>query len=413
MQKSLNDSEIFEYIKKNVLFRVGNFDFLRQMEVTPAMSPFSAQVVDFLDAFSKKLLHIKGANLYPDIVTLGFWCRRASVESMKKEHESDRIRVGRGISFHIAPSNVAVNFAYSMLASLFAGNINIVRLPSKHFDQVDIIVDSLNQVLDEFTEMKPYVMLVQYERDKKINDFFSELCDIRVIWGGDNTIAALRESKIRPRTKEICFADRYSICVIDADCYLENKKYDETANGFYNDTYLNDQNACTSPKLIVWMGKRVEEAQDVFWESLAKIVKDKYSIGPVQIIDKLDAALQYAAMCDTDVAPKYTTYDASNKINRVQIEKVASDLLEVKQNSGLFFEIKTNDLKDILPVCVSKLQTIASVNVPKEVLTDFFLNNCPRGIDRIVPVGKTLDFSLIWDGYDLINEMTRQVVIDV
>ena len=35
----------------------------------------------------------------------------------------------------------------------------------------------------------------------------------------------------------------------------------------------------------------------------------------------------------------------------------------------------------------------------------------PRGIDRIVPVGRTMDFSLYWDGNDLINSFSR--IIDI
>ena len=35
----------------------------------------------------------------------------------------------------------------------------------------------------------------------------------------------------------------------------------------------------------------------------------------------------------------------------------------------------------------------------------------PKGIDRIVPVGRTMDFSLYWDGKDLINSFSR--IIDI
>ena len=33
----------------------------------------------------------------------------------------------------------------------------------------------------------------------------------------------------------------------------------------------------------------------------------------------------------------------------------------------------------------------------------------PRGVDRIVPIGRTMDFSLMWDGYDLIRSMSRRI----
>ena len=33
------------------------------------------------------------------------------------------------------------------------------------------------------------------------------------------------------------------------------------------------------------------------------------------------------------------------------------------------------------------------------------------GVDRIVPIGKTMDFDLIWDGYNLYEMMTRRIVL--
>lgn len=32
-----------------------------------------------------------------------------------------------------------------------------------------------------------------------------------------------------------------------------------------------------------------------------------------------------------------------------------------------------------------------------------------RGIDRIVPVGKAMDIDVIWDGHDLVGELSRIV----
>ena len=35
--------------------------------------------------------------------------------------------------------------------------------------------------------------------------------------------------------------------------------------------------------------------------------------------------------------------------------------------------------------------------------------NSLRGIDRIAPVGHTMDFALTWDGYDLIRTLSRRI----
>ena len=51
---------------------------------------------------------------------------------------------------------------------------------------------------------------------------------------------------------------------------------------FYNDTYLTDQNACTSPKLVIWLGNNKLEAKKIFWDNLHELVKKKYTVQPVQ-----------------------------------------------------------------------------------------------------------------------------------
>jgi hypothetical protein len=49
--------------------------------------------------------------------------------------------------------------------------------------------------------------------------------------------------------------------------------------------------------------------------------------------------------------------------------------------------------------------------VDKKKIEEFLENNRPKGIDRVVPMGRSMDFSLIWDGYDLIRQMSRRVKI--
>ena len=227
---------------------------------------------------------------YPDVATFGFFCRRANILSLKKKYSSnDIIRLGRGIVFHIAPSNVPVNFAYSLLSGLLAGNLNIVRVPSKNFEQIGIICEAivrLNQ-LSEHASLSSHIVLVRYSRKNNATNYFSSICDVRIIWGGDETIAQIRENKIPPRSFDVTFADRYSLCAINADEYVKEKSPDKIAHAFYNDTYLFDQNACTAPHLVIWLGSKenVNKAKSIFWDSLYEFIKVKYIVQPVIAVD--------------------------------------------------------------------------------------------------------------------------------
>ena len=135
---------------QGVEYLVGNSDISNKPLV-----PYSDIVCDFLVALSRKLMKHKDISLYPDVMSLAFWCRRANLNILKKKYSKiDQIRLGRGIAFHITPSNVPVNFAFSLCFGLIAGNTNIVRVSSRHMPQVELICSTINKLLTnpEFIE---------------------------------------------------------------------------------------------------------------------------------------------------------------------------------------------------------------------------------------------------------------------
>ena len=42
-----------------------------------------------------------------------------------------------------------------------------------------------------------------------------------MIWGGDDTIKSIRNLQTKPRCVDVCFSDRYSVCVLDGKKILE------------------------------------------------------------------------------------------------------------------------------------------------------------------------------------------------
>lgn len=398
----------------------GNENILLDMPSVSPRKAFSESVLEFLSDLSKVLMTDSSAKVFPDVVTLGFWLRKSSLLHMRKRFlpDSASIHMGRGVAFHIAPSNVPVNYAYSLCTGLLCGNANIVRIPSKDFPQVRIINHAVQAVLEKYKEMKPYICLVRYERSRKINDFLSALCDTRIIWGGDATIADIRKSALMPRATEITFADRYSMAIIDSDMYLkmtagtsENIREDvvsKIASDFYNDTYLSDQNACTSPMAVVWTGSKKEEAKQIFWDSLYHLAKKKYSFQPVQGIDKFSMFCMAAAGGVGNI--KASGYHKDNLLVRVQVSDFDGKLMNYKGNSGYFYEYDCNDVMELKDFCDNmRCQTVGLLGDRK--MLEPLLDSGIKGIDRIVPIGHTMDFDLLWDGYNLVERLTRTIVL--
>ena len=84
--------------------------------------------------------------------------------------------------------------------------------------------------------------------------------------------------------------------------------------------------------------------------------------------------------------------------------------MNLKDNCGYFFEYDCNDILELKPLCDDKrCQTIGLLG-NKEMLRPLLLSGI-KGVDRVVPIGKTMDFDLIWDGYDMTSQLTRVIVI--
>lgn len=394
---------------KRVVFLTGSPESAELSCSVSARSPFDEEIIAFLNDVSRTLMRDRNAKAFSDVVTFAFWIRKSAITKLKERFGTgeDEIRLGKGMVFHIAPSNVPVNFAYSLVAGLLCGNANIVRVPSKPFPQVDMLTAAFHQALQAHSDLKPYIQCVRYERDKDINDMFSAVADMRVVWGGDQTIAELRRSPLPPRSGEITFADRYSLAVIDADTYLRTEDKTRVAEDFYNDTFFSDQNACTSPRVVIWTGEKIKEAKEEFWKREHELVSKKYPFQDIQGVNKITTAYQIAAReSGIQIEPH-----KDNLIVRVRVPKITDSLMDYQDNSGYFYEYDCKDIIEMKPLCNDKrCQTIAYIGDKDMFLP--LLREGVKGIDRIVPMGRTMDFDLIWDGYQLLAMLTRSVVVN-
>ena len=400
MRKIFNDIE-FLFPKE---FDIENFI------QSSAIEPFSMESMEYLNALAVELKKAKNIRNYPDVATFAFFCRKANIHNLKMLYiKEDKLKLGRGIAFHIAPSNVPVNFAYSLICGLLSGNTNIVRVPSKRFEQVEIICNAIQELSQnqEYQKISSRIALLRYDRKSSATAYFSSICDVRIIWGGDTTIEQIRVNKLPARSFDVTFADRYSLCAINANKYINETAPEKIALGFYNDTYLFDQNACTAPHLIVWLGEteNIKIAKRIFWHNLYELVKSKYHVQPVIAVDKLTSFYNQAAL--SDHIRKTNTPD--NLIWRIELNELTKDIDEYRCTSGYFSEYNASSLFELLKIIDRKYQTLAYYGIEKTDLIKFISQAKPNGIDRIVPIGKTTDFSLTWDGYNLIETLSREI----
>lgn len=367
--------------------------------------PFHPEICGLLSDFSASLRKDPQAKRYPDLMTLAFWARKANIERLKEQFGTSYNRIGRGVCFHITPSNVPVNFAFSLFFGSLAGNVNIVRLPSKSFVQTELICRHLAKALQSWPEAARRITFVRYPSSNcEATKAFCEIADARIIWGGDKTIETFRSFRTNPRCIDINFSDRYSIAIIDARKVLQadEAEMEKLARDFFNDTYLMDQNACSSPQFILWSHDNAT-ARHRFWNAVDCEAQKRYPLQAAVSVDK------YVQLCEDAILRE----DAqkliwqSGFVCRVDFRSLPQEITELRGKGGYFYECALQELSELAKVLTKKVQTIGVYGVePQQILQVIIENGC-KGVDRIVPIGKALDIDVIWDGYDLIGSLSR------
>ncbi len=372
---------------------------------------FDKQNLIFLNELSKSILRNRSYKEFTDIVAFAFFIRKANLNSYRKIYKDVlNDSIGRGLVFHIAPSNVPINFAYSLAAGLCSGNNNIIKVSSKEFLQTDIICDELSKLfsIDEFSCFKKKISIVRYDKNQEINRTLSEKCDARIIWGGDNTVRDIRKFPIQPRSIDITFPDRFSICIVDSKNYLQEEDKTKIAEGFYNDTYFFDQNACTSPRLIYWLGntKDNSNAQDIFYKVLKDMIKKKnYEINSWISSNRVTST--YMASIDLEI--KSIISDEETPLTVVTLKELQKGLYKYNSPGGVFFQYNSKGMNDLVEIIDQKFQTLSYISMDQSKIKNFIIANGAKGVDRIAKNGTASNFSFHWDGYDLIRQMSRLI----
>ena len=373
---------------------------------------FSPEAIAFLSAVSAEIAASELHNI-PEIAAFGFWCRNAHLETLKQRHASPFPRLGRGMVFHITPSNVPTMFAYSYAIGLLAGNANIVRLSARNSEISRLLCACIGRVLNrpDFESVKKRSSFISYNRDTAVTAAYTADCDARVIWGGDETIRDIRTLPLPPHAVELVFPDRWSFALFSqaASSRAGDEMLALWAHRFYNDTYLMDQNACSTPHLVVWEADGGNPAVRFrWWEKVAKEAQTAYQF------DAYQAARKYERLCLSAMAlPEEISVRqyAGNLLYVAHLKTPPVQASETLRGTfGFFFETEIRNKEELLPLLSYKVQTLCAEGYRREELAQFFAQHHAAGIDRIIALGQAMEMDTIWDGKDLIAALSRLIV---
>lgn len=412
---NMSSINIQQLIPKNEILPITSLSVFNS-EAYP-LSIFDEKIIDFFNALSRQIVQHPLLRRVPAATSLAFWLRKGNLQRIIGENQhlidNKKYKVQPvGTVFHVCPSNVDTMFLYSLAASLLVGNKNILRL-SKSVNETYInhIIEEIRGLLqkNEFAVFNDYLSIVRYEREKEINHFFSTHADARVIWGGDATVNTFKEFATKPRVKDLYFADRRSAVIVKAAEFIHQTAEEQIkiANKFYNDSYTFDQRGCSSPQMIFILGNPSDTKtfEDTFYKLLVNIAEKEYEN---DITSLASHKLNYLAMDAMD------GYAIAQKHDNNYLVFAEVDTLDTEKETcggGYFYTKHIENIQEIKTFINKKVQTISYHGLNKADLEEIHQLSYGIGIDRIVPIGNALDFDYIWDGYNLIEELSTKKVI--
>jgi hypothetical protein len=389
-------------------------DLVAQLRAEPPggrLTVGDPRIVEFVTKFARKLLAPATARRFPELASLGFFLRKGEIT--RALSTLDGLRFPRGLVFHVPPANVDTIFVYSWALSALAGNHNVVRVSSRSAGAAEAVLEALNAALSEVDSATAATVaatqrMVTYDRSDAVSGALSLAADLRVIWGGDTSVAALRRYPLSPHARDLTFPDRSSFAIVSVDGWRRASAAERRAavEGFYNDSYWFDQAACSSPRAVFWVGEGLGFEEE-FRTLLADVLKAKQHVTePAMAVQKRVSA--YGAAADGAV----TAIEFGSGDGLVTLELTGPEALPREWlGAGTFATARVGSLADLVPIVVRKDQTVSQFGFTEAELVEFVTALAGRGVDRIVPFGSALTFSAIWDGYDLLAEFSRRVTV--
>lgn len=389
------------------------YDFVSSAD-NKNLPPFSEEVIDFINNFSKSILLDQGSRKFPELVVLADFFSKRNIKriSNKVSNKDDSYALlPMGKTFHIAPSNVDTIFLYSSLIALICGNICLIRLSSHRTEQIDFAIDKLNLILSQHSNFLKRLFVFNYDHNEEITRRISSHIDLRVVWGGDNAVKQIRSIPLNPMARELTFPNRFSFTIIKSKEVISNQfDLNGILDSFLKDTIYFEQQACSSPRSLIWLGSKSDnkKAQDIFWKHyLLRLPTKDYQNTSGMMMDRF-VALNYLSAINMS----YKVNSAVEYPTRLKVNDLNSQILrEIHPGNGLFYEIDVENIDQIAKQVKNTDQTVTYFGLDKSEISDLLFSLPNRGLDRILPIGQALDFSFIWDGYDLFEAFTRKVIL--
>ncbi len=367
------------------------------------LESFSQLHLEFLTLLSKQILGNPQSREFPDLMTFGYFIRPSNIKRYLLEHNesNNHLKVGVGVAVHVAPSNIPINFAFSWLYGFISGCRNLVRLPTRDSTQANLFIQEFERAsyLRGFDVFRRTNYFFRSQRgDSRFNTIVGR-ADAVLVWGGDESIEYFRTLIANPACRQLYFPSRQSSLVLSSKAVgsLTGSIRNDFLKKLYNDTYLTDCNACSSPSKIFFVGTPQENhaASKMFFSLLDDFVSKQDRPAPIvqRMLDSLSSS--------GELRPKTGVHP----LNRTFVVFEAKEGLSETRRPlrfGAFMEHSIASLREVITKLSRSEQTILHWGFEDEEVEEFSraLSPIQTSATRLVKLGSALDMGFYWEGRD-------------
>lgn len=381
----------------------------------PSLRAFSKAQVSFLTKLSQEIINRQENRAFPDLITFGYFIRPSNIEWYFSSRQSNKnfIATGVGTAIHVAPSNIPINFAFSWLFGFIAGCKNLVRLPSSRSEQISLFLEAFERTssLPEFADVRKTNYFFHSERESVALDGLVPKVDALLVWGGDSTVEYFRGLVKSPKVRQIFFPSRQSSMILKASAVLgtlESQNSKDFLRNCYNDTFLTDCNACSSPSKVFFVGAESDckIASSLFFSKLNDFVLRSNRGIPIvpRMMDSLGAS---------ELSPDWgevASYGLSIREFRFTDGQTG---LKRPLRFGAFLVKNLPTVGEVTAHLSHDEQTIIHGGFSEVEVSDLGHQLSSNGTNatRLVPLGSALDMGFFWEGRDNPSSLVKYLEV--
>jgi hypothetical protein len=280
----------------------------------------------------------------------------------------------------------------------------------KSSPQLDIVIQLFQDLYDSGeTETAGRFVICTYPHEDTTTEIVSKLCELRIIWGGDKTVSNITAIPLNPTALEIKFPNRISFSAINLSTLTKttDKELIRLCENFYADIQLFGQQACSSPLALYFVGSSGPcEQSERFWNFFAAAAKN-HKLSASEVMDRYVSLSSMAISGIVDKAEVPFSHDKVLILNGSLTTQIS--FRDGHPGNGSIVQFFLPQLADLSSHIRPKDQTLSIYGFSLGEVGELLASLTNRGLDRVVPIGQALEFSNIWDGYDLIDSMSRKI----